>query len=116
MTKRKYNKLLDFITLLLILFPLLMLLLSAMCNGNYNSALYCEYTRNFAISDDLSNKIGECINTFGIAFDGAFFGSACVIMSNALLIWVFRVFVSVLLFIPKFANKLINVSHGGDNI
>lgn len=114
MTKCKYNKLLDVVTLLVILFPLLMLLLTSLCSGNIDSSLFPQYIENFAISSELNSTIAECINTFGIAFDGAFFSSACVIVGNALLVWLFRVFISVLVFIPKFAVKMLNISVGGD--
>ena len=116
MTKKKYNKFLDFVTVLVILFPLLMSLITARCSGSFDTAQLANYVEHFAISNSLSLRIGECINTFGIAFDGAMFNSACVIMSNALLIWLFRLFVAVLTYIPKFALKLINLSIGEKDI
>lgn len=116
MTKKKYNKFLDFVTVLVILFPLLMSLITARCSGSFDTVQLANYVEQFAISNSLSLRIGECINTFGIAFDGAMFNSACVIMSNALLVWLFRLFIAVLTYIPKFALKLINLSIGEKDI
>ena len=114
MTKKKYNKFLDVVTVLVILFPLLMSLITARANGTFDIVTLANYIEQFAISNDLSLRIGECINTFGIAFDGAFFSCACVIMGNALLIWLFRLFIAVMCFIPKFALKMIDGFIGGD--
>lgn len=116
MTKRKFNKFVDVVTVLLILFPLLMALITARCSGTFDSSALTDYVQNFAISSSLADNIGECINTFGIAFDGAFFGSACVLISNAFLIYVFRVFIAVLTFIPKLALKFIDIDFGGKDI
>lgn len=116
MTKRKYNKFLDIVTVLVILFPLLMSLITARCSGSFDSAQFADYIQQFAISNSLSSRIGECINTFGVLFDGAMFSGACVIIANALLIWLFRLFIAVLTFIPKFALKLINLSIGDKDV
>lgn len=114
MTKKKYNKFLDVVTVLVILFPLIMSLVIARCSGSFNAIQIAEFIEEFAFSYDLSNRIGEAINTFGLDFNGAFFPCACVIMGNALLVWLFRLFVSVMCFIPKFALKMINGFIGGD--
>ncbi len=114
MTKKKYNKFLDVVTVLVILFPLLMSLITARSSGSFDTVTLANYIEQFAISNSLSSRIGECINTFGIAFDGDMFHSACVIMGNALLIWLFRLFIAVMCFIPKFALKMINGFSGGD--
>ena len=114
MTKRKFNKFLDIVTVLVVLFPLLMALITARCSGSFDTAFIVDYVQNFAISNDLNLRIGECINTFGISFDGAFFPCALVIMGNALLIWIFRLFIAVMCFIPKFALKMMNGFIGGE--
>ena len=114
MTKKKYNKFLDVVTVLVILFPLLMSLITARCSGDFDSVTLANYIEQFAISNDLSLRIGECINTFGIEFNGAFFSPACVIMGNALLVWLFRFFIAVMCFIPKFALKMMNGLIGGE--
>ncbi len=114
MTKKKYNKFLDVVTVLVILFPLFMSLITARCSGSFDTVQLANYVEQFAISNSLSLRIGECINTFGIDFDGAMFHSACVIMGNALLVWLFRLFISIMCFIPKFANKMISGFVGGD--
>ena len=114
MTKKKYNKFLDVVTVLVILFPLLMSLITARANGTFDIVTLANYIEQFAISNSLSLRIGECINTFGIAFDGAFAPCAYVIIGNALLVWVFRLFIAVMCFIPKFALKMIDGFIGGD--
>ena len=112
MTKKKYNRFLDIATVLIILFPLIMLLFTARANGTFDVTNVADYVNQYAISNALATRIGECINTFGIAFDGNFFAPSCVILANALLVWLFRVFVSVMTFIPKFALKMTNLSIG----
>lgn len=114
MTKKKYNKFLDVVTVLIILFPLLMSLITARSCGTFDIATFANYIEQFAISNDLNSRIGECINTFGIAFDGAFFAPACVIIGNALLVWLFRLFIAVMCFLPKFAIKMMDAFCGGD--
>ena len=116
MTKRKYNKFLDFVTVLVILFPLLMALITARANGSFDMLNVADYVSQYAISNDLATIVGESIQTFGFAFDGAFFTPACVILANALLVWLFRVFIAVMTFIPKFAVKMVNLSIGEKDI
>jgi len=113
MSKRKLNVFVDVLTILLCMFPLLMGLATAIFNGSFDLSNFGEYVAQFAISNDLAQKIGALINNFGIAFDGAFFNSACIIMANTLLIYIFRVFVSVMVFIPKLSSKFINLDFGG---
>lgn len=113
MSKRKLNVFIDVIMILLCLFPLLMGLATAIFNGSFDLTNFNEYVSQFSISNDLAQKIGSAIDNFGIYFDGAFFDSACIIMANTLLIYIFRVFVSVMVFIPKMASKFINLDFGG---
>ena len=112
MTKKKYNRFLDFVTVLVILFPLIMAVITARANGTFDMLNIADYVSQYAISNDLANRIGESINTFGIAFDGAFFAPSCIILANSLIVWLFRVFISVMTYIPKFAIKMTNLSIG----
>ena len=107
MTKKKYKSLISVVLLLLCIAPLIFSALAMFNDSTDCSAVnFTEYIKRFEISAALSDKIGESIETFGIAFDGAFFPAVCVIMSNAILIYVFYVFVAVLVWLPKFAIKL----------
>lgn len=113
MTKRKYKALIDVVLLLLCIAPLIFCIFATLNEANALTTLdYADIIQKFCISDDLANKIGESIQTFGIAFDGEFFAPTCVIMSNALLIYAFYVFVAVLTFIPKMAKKFLNMAIG----
>lgn len=112
MTKRKYKLFLDVLTILLIIAPLIVLLL-AVHSGAVLDKTPSDIVMSFSISNSLADRIGQCINTFGIELDGDFYNATCVIMSNALLIYLFRVFVSVLVFLPKLALKFINLDFGG---
>ena len=112
MREKKYKTFVDVLTVLCILFPLLLALLATWQSGTYESAQIAAYIEDFAISEDLAHRIGESINTFGIGFDGAFFGASCTIMSNALLVYLFRVFIAVLTFIPKMALKFMHLPTG----
>lgn len=114
MTKRKYKVFIDIVTVLLVLFPLVMSLVTARANGTFDGADIGAYVENFAISRDLANTVGESINNFGIAFDGEFYAPALVIFSNAIIIYLFRLFLEVALFIPKLALKFINISMEGE--
>ena len=112
MTKKKYNRFLDVVTVLLILFPLIMCLFTARSSGTFDIINVSDYVSQFAISPDLADLIASSVNTFGFSFSGVFANSAFVIMSNALLIWIFRLFVEVMTFLPKFAIKLLNITIG----
>lgn len=116
MTKRKFNRFVDVVTVLVIVFPLLMALITARCSGTFEAFDFTTYVENFCISENLANLIHDSIDTFGFAFDGDFAYGACVIMSNALLVYVFRVFIAVMTFIPKFALRLLNWFDKGDKI
>ena len=110
MTKRKYKSIIDLVLILLCLFPLLVTVVLA-CNDNFNYQLeFVDVVQKFAISNDLAQRIGEQINTFGIAFDGAYFSAVCVLMANAMLIYIFYIFVECLVWLPKFASRLIERS------
>ena len=107
MSKRKYKSIIDLVLVLLCVFPLLVTLVMA---WNDNSAMeidFCNLVQKFAISEDLAQIIGEQINTFGIAFDGAYYTATCVLMANAILVYIFYVFVECLVWLPKFAIRLI---------
>lgn len=107
MTKKKYKSLISVVLLLLCVAPLLFCALALFNDStDFNVINYTEYVKRFEISEELSNKIADGVQSFGISFDGAFFPAVCVIMSNALLIYVFYVFTAVLLFIPKYSIKL----------
>ncbi len=109
MTKRKFKVFIDIVLILLCLFPLIITTAICLRNGTfYSSGDFTELVQRFAISTELSEKIGECINTFGIAFDGAYFPAVCVIMANSLIIYLCYLFVSVLVFLPKLAIKWLN--------
>jgi len=112
MTKKKYNKFLDFVTVLVILFPLIMALFTAHANGTFDVGNVGDYVLQYSVSDELALLIGDSISTFGFAFDGAFFLPACVILANALVIWLFRVFIAVMSFVPKMALRLLNLPIG----
>jgi hypothetical protein len=113
MTKRKYKNLVDVVLLFLCIAPLIFCLFATINEANsINSLEYASIIQKFCISDELSDIIGDCIQTFGIAFNGDFYASACVIISNSLLIYIFYVFVAVLTFIPKMAKRLLDFSIG----
>ena len=112
MTKKKYNRFLDVITVLIILFPLIMCIVTARSNGTFDIVSINGYVNQFVISEDLALLIQCSTDTFGFGINGSFSYPACVIMSNALLIWCFRVFIAVLTFIPKFSIKLLNLLVG----
>lgn len=113
MSRKKLNTFIDVITILLVLFPLVMSVATAIFNGSYDVESIGAYCEQFSISNALVGKISAVVNTFGIAFDGAFANACFVIMSNALLIYCFRVFIAVMVFIPKMALKFINFDFGG---
>lgn len=112
MTKRKFNRFVDVLTVLAVIFPLLLALATSFSWGTYDSVEIADFVQNFAISTALADKIGESIQTFGIAFDGAFFAPSCVLLANALIIYLFRLFAEILVFVPKMALKLINIKIG----
>lgn len=113
MSKRKLTAFIDVITVLLVLFPLIMAVATAIFNGSFDVLTVNAYVEQYEISNELTAKISSAVGSFGIAFDGAFSTASFVIISNALLIYVFRVFVAVLLFLPKMALKFINFDFGG---
>lgn len=110
MSKRKYKVFLDVITVLLILFPLIMAVITSRAAGSFEIFNVAAYVEQFVISSDLAGRVGEAMNVFGIAFDGGFYNAALVIFSNAILIYIFRVLLAVVVFIPKLALKFINIS------
>lgn len=113
MTKRKYKIFIDIVLILLCLFPLISLLFVV---GTSSTILTGEQLKahvlNYCISGDLADKIGNAINTFGIAFDGNFFPAVSVIMANSLLIYLFYVFVACLTWLPKFAINILERASG----
>lgn len=113
MSKRKLNVFLDVLTILLCLFPLVMALATAIFNGSFDVVNIGDYVCQYSISSELEQKISDSMNYFGIAFDGEFYSAALVILSNTLLIYIFRVFAAVMVFIPKMALKFINLDFGG---
>ena len=115
MTKKKFNKFLDFVTVLVIMFPLLMALFTARATGSFDASNIGDYVLQYSISDELALLIGDSISTFGFDFDGAFFLPSCVILANALIVWLFRVFIAVMTFLPKMALKLLNLPMGDDD-
>ena len=115
MTKKKYNRLMDFITVLLILFPLIMCLFTARATGTFADLDIATYVEQFSLSGDLVSLIEGSVGQFDFAIDDNFSHCAYVIMSNALLIWVFRLFLSAMTFIPKMGLKFINMFTGGDD-
>ena len=113
MSKRKLNVFVDVITILLVLFPLVMAFATAIFNGSFDVLSIGAYCEQFEISNELTQKIKTAVADFGVNYDGAFATAAFVILSNSLLIYVFRVFIAVLVFIPKMALKFINLDFGG---
>lgn len=113
LSKRKFNVFLDIVTVLLVLFPLLMAVGTAIFNGSFEFTDVGSYVEQFSISNALTDKIMSSVDNFGFDFDGAFARASFVIMSNALIIYLFRVFVAVMVFIPKMAYRFINFDFGG---
>lgn len=111
MTKRKYKLFIDVVTVLLVFFPLIMSIVTARANGNFDVAAY---VNDFAISQDLTARVSAAVSSFGIAFDGAYAVAALVLFSNAILIYLFRVMLAVALWLPKLAYNLINLNFEGD--
>ena len=109
MSKRKFKSFMDIVLVLLCLMPLIVFLLIC-TNESINVTTVGDLMMTFCISESLTNTIAESINTFGIEFDGAGFAIACVIMSNSILIYTFYVFVEVLVWLPKFAVRLLERS------
>ena len=113
MSKRKYKVFIDLVLIFLCLFPLIAtLVVMGTSETIMTGEQICETVTNFTISADLQNKIADCCNSFGVAFNGAFYGATMTIVSNAVLIYVLYVFVSVLVYIPKFAIKMLNLTIG----
>ena len=114
MSKRKYKVIIDLVLIFLCLFPLIAtLIVMGTSSTILTGEQICETVTNFTISAELRDKVAICCNSFGIAFNGAFYNATMTIVSNSLLVYVLYVFVSVLVFIPKFAVKLLNFDIGG---
>lgn len=103
MTNRKYRIFKKYIITILCILPLLVSALSILSGNAVLTIEFNEIVTKFSLSNELANKIGECINTFGIEFDGEYIQSALIIMSNTFLIYTFYLFTEVLIFIPKMA-------------
>lgn len=116
MTKRKYKVFIDIVLIFLCLFPLFATLIVM---GTSSTILSAEQINNtitsFTISNGLRDVVSDACNSFGVALDGNFYQATMTIVSNAILIYILYVFVSVLVFMPKFAIKLINLDFGGKN-
>ena len=112
MTKRKYKVFIDIVTVLLVLFPLIMSIVTARANGTFEVAAYID---DFAISNDLTGRVSSALQSFGVALDGAYSTAALVLFSNAILIYLFRVLLAVALFLPKIAYNFINLDLGGEH-
>lgn len=116
MSKRKFKILIDITLLFLCLLPIIALLCVVATSSTILTAEQIEaQIMNFCISNDLAEKIGESINTFGIQFDGAFYSATCALIANAVLVHVFYVFIATLVFVPKMAIKFLNFTVGGKN-
>lgn len=113
MSKRKLNVFVDVLTILLVVFPLVMCVATAIFNGSFDVLNIGAFVEQFEISNALTSKISSSVAVLGFAIDGAFANVVFVIMSNALLIYVFRVFVAVMIYVPKMAYKFINLEFGG---
>ena len=86
MTKKKYNRFLDVVTVLLILFPLIMCLFTARATGTFDHDSICDFVNQFSISADLAEVVQNSLDVFGFDCNGAFAFTSCILMSNALLI------------------------------
>lgn len=114
MTKRKYRVFIDITLIMLCLFPLISLLFVL---GTSSTILTAEQIANhiegYAISNNMVTQVQTVLNNVGFNADGVFFAPCCTIITNAVFIYIFYVFVSVLVFVPKMAIKLLNIFSGG---
>ena len=114
MSKRKYKILIDIVLVLLCLVPVLLVIINtATSHTLLTSDQISTIINGVSISDTMSATISNALEASEIALDGSFGGCISVIISNALMVHIVYLFIEVIVFVPKFAIKALNMFTGG---
>lgn len=116
MNKRKFKSFLDVVTVLLILAPIIFIALALLANVfTDNEVSITEVMQEIAeqsvLSKRLREKVYNALDRLGIFWYAGNFAVGeyliPIIISNSLVIYMARVFIGVMVWLPKFASKLL---------